>query len=1206
MAEPCPRRVEELFDQALDLDPARLPTFLDEQCAGDAGLRAAVEELLHLDRRAEATETLLRGPVAESRLRAIAPAAPPLPGVGRYRLLRVLGEGGMGTVYEAEQQEPVKRRVALKVLKPGLGSKEVVARFEAERQALALMDHPHIARVLDADATEAGRPYFVMELVRGVPITAFCDEHRLTVRQRLELVVPVCQAIQHAHTKGVIHRDIKPSNVLVALYDGVAVPKVIDFGIAKALEQRLTDQTLDTGTGQVLGTLEYMSPEQARLDNRDIDTRSDVYALGVLLYELLTGSTPLTSQRLRGLSIVEILRLIGEEEPPRPSTRLGEEGELPAIAARRRAEPGQLRQLLRGELDWVVLKALDKDRARRYETPSALARDVERYLRDEPVQACPPSSSYRLRKFARRHRAALGVAAAILLLLLAGVAVSTWQAVRATNAEGTARLAEKAAAAREKSERQAREQAERDRDAKELARQKEAQERTYAQAIADFVRDDFLALTSVRGQIRFGGPTEVPLDKATTLRQLLDRAAAKLNRRHDLDPRIEAELRWMIGVNYRMLGEAGRAIPFLERCVALRQKWFGPGHDKTLRAQNSLAVAYQDAGKLDLALPLLAKTLKLTKARLGADDPDTLVSMGNLALGYRDAGKLGLALPLWEETLQRMKARLGADNPETLVSMNGLAETYRAAGKLGLALPLLEETLQRMKARLGADDPRTLVCMSSLAGGYRDAGKVDLALPLLEEALQRMKARLGADHPQTLLSMNYLALGYQAAGKLDLALPLLEETLQRMKARLDADHPDTLLCMKDLAVVYRDTGKLGLALPLLEEALQRMKARLGADHPVTLRCMNSLGEGYRLAGKLGLVLPLLEEALKLAKARLGDDHPDTLSYMKNLAGGYRRAGKLGLALPLLEEALQRMKARLGADHPETLGCMNSLGEAYRATGKLGLALPLLEEALKRTKARLGADHPETLLSMNSLAIGYRHAGKLDRALPLWEEALKRKQARLGADHPETLLSMSNLAVGYRDAGKLDLALPLFQRAAAGMEKLRFQNWYADSIVSNLILTYDLLRQFDRSESWRRKWLAVVKERSGADSVPYAAELIHLGRNLLIQKKWAEAESVLREALGFYENKQPDAWTTFDTQSLLGGALAGQQKYAEAEPLLRKGYEGLKQRQAAIPPGARGVMAGALTRLVRLYEATGQKDRAEAYRKELGRLKRPSP
>ncbi|HEY6362086.1 MAG TPA: protein kinase [Vicinamibacterales bacterium] len=360
--------------------------------------------------------------------------------VGPYRVLHVLGEGGMGTVYVAEQEHPVRRRVAVKVIRAGMDSARVVARFEAERQAQAMMDHANIAKVFDAGTTETGLPYLVMELVDGVPVTRYCDEHQLRQRDRLELFVPVCRAIQHAHQRGVIHRDIKPSNVLVTVCDGMPVPKVIDFGLVKATEQRLTEMSMLTEYGEILGTLDYMAPEQAELAE-DVDTRSDIYSLGVLLYRLLTGTTPL-GPMLREVTITDALRLVRDDQPPRPSERLasrpvhGDAGAVQTVA------PAGVPRLIGEELDWIVMKCLEKDRTLRYESAGALARDVERHLADEPVEACPPSTIYRVRRFARRHRKSLATAAALLVLLLAGVVVSTWQAVRATRAE---RLAHDAA-----------------------------------------------------------------------------------------------------------------------------------------------------------------------------------------------------------------------------------------------------------------------------------------------------------------------------------------------------------------------------------------------------------------------------------------------------------------------------------------------------------------------------------------------------------------------------------------------------------------------------------------------------------------------------------------------------------------------------------------------------------------------------------------
>ncbi len=449
-----PVDVKSIFEKALECsDPSARAAYLNAACGENATLRAQVEGLLVALERAGAFLNRESEPdPATGAFGPVEPVSPHIPadgvtgtfasappatsetgsyvareislGVvidGKYKLIEEIGEGGMGTVFLAQQTEPVKRLVAVKVIKPGMDSKAVLARFEAERQALAMMDHPNIARVLDAGATEDGRPFFVMELVKGVPITKFCDDRKLTPQQRLELFVPVCQAIQHAHQKGVIHRDIKPNNVLVALYDDRPVPKVIDFGVAKATGSQLTDHTLVTGFGAVVGTPEYMSPEQASFNQMDVDTRSDVYALGILLYELLAGWPPFSRKELEKVGLLEIFRVIREQEPLRPSNKLSTASGLPTLAANRGTEPRRLTALVRGELDWIVMKALEKDRGRRYETANGFAADVQRYLAGEAVQAVPPSGWYRLRKMYRRNRGLVLAAGLVLFVLVGGV-----------------------------------------------------------------------------------------------------------------------------------------------------------------------------------------------------------------------------------------------------------------------------------------------------------------------------------------------------------------------------------------------------------------------------------------------------------------------------------------------------------------------------------------------------------------------------------------------------------------------------------------------------------------------------------------------------------------------------------------------------------------------------------------------------------------
>src|SRR5262245_51477415 len=469
-----PAAAKALFLEAVAIeDPAARAALVRERCGDDAELLARVNALLAANDRAlagrgeaDALEPTGSYPGRDEQAGAVI--------AGKYTLVEPVGEGGMGTVWWAKQTEPVKRFVAVKLIKAGMDSKSVLARFETERQALALMDHPNIAKVLDGGLHD-GRPYFVMELVKGVPITEYCDHHRLTPRQRLELFVPVCQAIQHAHQKGIIHRDIKPSNVLIALYDDKPVPKVIDFGVAKATGAALTERTIDTGFGGVVGTPQYMSPEQATFNNLDIDTRSDVYALGVLLYELLTGSPPFSKKDLEQKGLLEMLRVVREVEPPRPSTKLSTADALPTLSANRGTEPKKLTGLMRHELDWIVMKAMEKERTRRYETANGFAADVLRYLSGEAVQAHPPSRTYRLKKFMRRNRAGVTTVGLVLVALLAGIAGTTWGLIEARRQERLARdetaakeEARQAEATRAEGERLAKQDAQ---DAREKAEQ---------------------------------------------------------------------------------------------------------------------------------------------------------------------------------------------------------------------------------------------------------------------------------------------------------------------------------------------------------------------------------------------------------------------------------------------------------------------------------------------------------------------------------------------------------------------------------------------------------------------------------------------------------------------------------------------------------------------------------------------------------------
>jgi non-specific serine/threonine protein kinase/serine/threonine-protein kinase len=872
--------------------------------------------------------------------------------VGPYKLVRSIGEGGMGSVWLAEQLEPIRRNVALKIIKAGMDSAQVTARFDAERQALAMMDHANIARVYDGGSTDIGRPFFVMEFVDGTPITKFCDEHRLDPRQRLELFNQVCLAIQHAHQKGIIHRDIKPSNVLVARADNRSAVKVIDFGIAKATGQQLTERTLVTEFGAVVGTLEYMSPEQAGLNDLDIDTRSDIYSMGVLLYELLTGTTPLNRQSLPRKGFAELLRLIREEEPPKPSTRLNSSTEtLVNISVARRTEPSRLTKLVRGDLDWIVMKAIDKDRTRRYDSANALARDIERYLNHEPVEACPPSAGYRLGKFVRRHRTAVVGAAACLLILGAGIAGSTWQAIRATAAESQMSAAKKQSdadrdraisAEQAASERLA--DAIQQKERAEKAEKKTAEKAVTITAMNDYLLHDLLDQASTANQPFLGA--QVERNPNVTVAELLDRAAKAIAGKFTGQPDTEATIRMTLGNTYSGLGKFAPAQEQLERAVAIRTAHYGPTH------------------------------------------PETLVCKHNLAQVYSLSGKSDQATALYDELLASKDGTGPADPLGMMAAKNNLALLCLRKGDLRRAESLFKEVLGELLGKVGGKDSRTLTCRSNLVMVYHGQKRFNEALAELKDVVALLEATQGVDHPNTLSSKNNLAVLYRVLGKLDEAEGLYKEVIGNQEKVLDVDHPQTLGTKFNLANLYEIRRQLDRALPLFEEVAVGSRRKLGPANADTQQRVYKWASCLERMGKGDVAEPIYREMVDLMKK--AGDQPQYLAWNEGLAANLLGRKKSAEAEPVIRVILDIR----GSKEPEawtTFHLKSMLGGALSDQKKYTEAEPLLlagYDGLKKHAAEIppGAQTRITE-ALQRLVQLYESWGKRDEAAR-WKEGLK--------------------------------------------------------------------------------------------------------------------------------------------------------------------------------------------------------------------------
>lgn len=997
------KEIFHLMTNALEDDRA---DFLFSVCGGDADLCSRLEERLRAQAGSSGTEAYI--PHQEhGEPTAVANQQLGMEIAGRYRLVEVIGEGGMGSVYRAEQTEPVKRQVAVKLIKGGVDSRSVQARFDAERQALALMDHPNIARVFDGGATATGQPFFVMELVKGVPLTHYCDLHRLSVPERLQLFVSVCQAVQHAHQKGIIHRDLKPGNVLVTEVDGRPTPKVIDFGVAKATEIKLTDQSY-VDVGLIVGTPSYMSPEQADPTSMDIDTRSDVYALGVMLYELLAGAPPIDAKQFQRGAILEMLRMVREVEPPRPSTRLSTADALPSIAANRSIEPAKLGRLLKGELDWVVMKAMEKDRTRRYETANGLARDVQRYLADEPVEARPPSAGYRLRKFMRRNRVLVSAVMSVAAALLIGIVAFAWQAKIARDQRDRAVLAES-----------------------ETKKRADELQKVAAYQVKMLEKID---------------PIDAGIELMADLRKRHQAMLVKTKvPENEQSTRSDTFVRELQAINATDAAVAMLDRTVLAPAVITIDSQFSdqPIVDATLRT--TLAGIYYILGQREQALSLYRRAYELRRDVLGDHHVDTLLVLGGVGKVLGEQQKLVDAettIRAVVEGLQRIK---GADCKETLDARSLLATQMTLQGRYADCEVIIRDLIERRTRLFGTEHEETLDAKRDLGKCLTSRGQYADAVTILREVADIQRRE---DRSSIAVTLNVLGNALIRQRQLAAAEPYLRESLERNRRNKGEEHPSTITDMGNLASLLMDTDKLAEAESLAREALEKTRRVLGSEQSQTLKSMNIMGQILFRQGKYSETEPLYQEALATGRRVLGEEHPDTIIWLANLGTLMQRTGRLAEAESYYADAYERNRRVMGPMHPYSLTMLRTLVDLLRQQKKLADAEVMLQSAVQEALRAVGEEHAETLSLTGLLASVYRDRGRLDDAEPLMQNLVEKNRRLQGDDHSNTvtaILRLGSLRVAQKKfAEALALLLPLegkVQKAIPGNSGvLRNASW----------------------------------------------------------------------------------------------------------------------------------------------------------------------
>ena len=794
--------------------------------------------------------------------------------IGEYTVKKHIGRGAFGDVYLCQEQHPPHRQLAIKVIRAGMDTADVLARFEAEKNALSMMNHPAIARILDAGATEDGNPYFAMEYVDGVPLTEYCAKNRLTLEERLRLFIEICQGVQHAHNKAVVHRDLKPSNIMVTEVDGVPQAKIIDFGLVKSLLQPLRDHSIHTQYGVALGTFEYMSPEQVKSGGIHLDTRSDIYALGAILYEILTGEFAFPDLRTHGYA--ELLRIITKVDAIRPSLRLQSTDPARASdhASTLSSEIDPLIKKLRIELDWIVMKSLEKEPERRYQTAQEFGQDISNFLVGDAVQAKPPSVIYLLKKTATRNR---GILTATLLVFLSLSLGFSWALIERSKAQSAA-------------------QAEMSRSEElqevvnfqnfqlgnfDLAKMGQQQLSDLMDASKSHAIDSGLEGEALENHIDNIETVLAPinwtdLSKKTLHVNILKPSVEVISSQFADRPLVRANLLQTLGQTFLQIGLVTEPTEILHTALQLRREHQGNDHPDTLILINNMGAMLQDQGKQDEAMPYYKEALEGSRRVLGIDHPKTLAYINNMGTLLQEQGKQDEAIPYFKEALEGFRNQLGNDHPTTLMRVNNMGYLLQDQGKLDEAMPYFREALEGFRHQLGSDDTNTHILIHNMGGLLHDQGKLDESMPYYNEALEGFRHQLGNDHPGTLGLISNMGFLLQDQAKLREAMPYYREALEGRRRVLGNDHPDTLSSIYNMGTLLQDQGKLDEAMPYYSDALESRRRVLGNDHPDTLSSIKSMGTLLQDQGKLDEAFPFYKEALEGRRRVLGDDHPQTL------------------------------------------------------------------------------------------------------------------------------------------------------------------------------------------------------------------------------------------------------------------------------------------------------------------------------------------